>query len=105
MADYQELMEALRLASDSVTGTVDPAAPGRLQAQERALARLQACLDGGMPALDGAQAEAVAGQLRSLLVSNSLNLKWTRLRARLARIGVPRKAPVAPSGPRLDLVS
>jgi hypothetical protein len=105
VAGYQELLEALKQASESVEGTADPLAAGRLERQKTALAKLQACMAGGIPELTEEQAGEVAVHLRALLVSNSLNLKWTRLRAQLARIGVPRKARPAPSAPRLDLVS
>jgi len=101
----QELLDALRQASQAVAGTGDPADKARFAAQQAALARLQACLDAGLPALDASESEAAAAQVRALLVSNGLNLKWTRLRARLARIGVPRVAPPAPRAARLDLVS
>ena len=105
MTGYQELLDALRQASAAVSDTGDPAAAGRMAAQEAAMGRLQACLKGGLPPLNGKQAEAVAARLRTLLVSNSLNLKWTSLRARLARIGVLRRARKSPGVPRLDLVS
>lgn len=105
MAEYRELLEALKQASTALTGTGDPADKDRFQAQEAALVRLQACLGSGLPALDKPQTEALKAQVGALLVSNGLNLKWTRLRARLARIGAPRTAPPAPRTPRLDLVS
>jgi hypothetical protein len=105
MAEYQELLEALKQASTAVRGTGDPADKVRFEAQQAALARLQTCLESGLPALDKAQAEALKAQVGALLLSNGLNLKWTRLRARLARIGAPRTAPSAPRAPRLDLVS
>jgi hypothetical protein len=102
---FQELLDSLRQASQAVAGTGDPADKARFEAQQAALARLQACLDAGLPAMDASQSRAAVAQVRTLLRSNGLNLKWTRLRARLARIGVPRAAPPAPRAARLDLVS
>lgn len=105
MTDIQELLGALRQAEKAVAGSVDPKAGPKGEEQQAALARLKACMDAGMPALSRTQAAALAEVLRRLMASNSTTLKWTRMRARLARIGVPRAAHPAPRAPRLDLVS
>jgi hypothetical protein len=102
---YQELLDALRQASLAVAGTGDPADKERFDAQQAALARLQGCLDAGLGGLSPAQAGKAADEVRALLLSNGLNLKWSRLRAGLARIGAPRAEPAAPRVARLDLVS
>lgn len=105
MTAFQELLEALRQADKAVAGSVDPKAGPKGEEQQNALNRLKACMDSGMPALSKPQAAALAQVLRRLMSSNNTNLKWTRMRARLARIGVPRAAHPAPRAPRLDLVS
>jgi len=105
VAAYQDLLEALRQASQAVAGTADPADKDRLAAQLAALSRFEALVEAGLPVLTSAETESVAKELRALMLSNGLNLKWTRMRAQLARIGAPRVAPPAPRVARLDLVS
>jgi hypothetical protein len=102
---YQELLDALHQAATAVEGTGDPAGKDRYEAQQAALARLQSVLDAGLGDLNPVQAASAADEVRALLLSNGLNLKWSRLRARLARIGAPRAEPTAPRVARLDLVS
>jgi hypothetical protein len=106
VAEYREWLDALRDASDSVRELKDPAIPGRIEHQEAAIARLMACLKSGLPSTDEAQRREILRKLRSLALANNSNLKWTRMRAQLARIGLRRReAPKAPAAPRLDLVS
>ncbi|MGH7441179.1 MAG: hypothetical protein ACREKE_00745, partial [bacterium] len=99
------VLDALQAAEAALTGTSDPADPVRIKAQVEALARLEACLPEGLQGLDPARRAEVQERLRAALRANGLNLNWTRLRAGLARIGVGRRTPTAPSVPRLDILS
>lgn len=104
MATVQTLLEALREARRCVAAPGQTPGPEGPAGLERAAASLEALLAEGLPAMDAAQASAVASEMGELLASNSLNLKWSRLRAELAGMGVPRPAAKV-AGPRLDLVS
>jgi hypothetical protein len=103
----QQLLEALRNARECNAAAGEKADAETVSRQESAVSSLRACLDQGLPALTQEQAEAVAAELKQLLLDNRYQMRWAQIRANLARIGTPGPSGPVPAvkRPRLDITS
>jgi hypothetical protein len=97
MAALQSLEEVLQEEAHS------DMSEGLAARKDAAIASVQALLTQGL-ALNAGDADAVAGQLQSLLAANRFSLKWSSLRTQLAQLGQPKTPAAAAIRSRLDLV-
>jgi hypothetical protein len=103
----QKLLQALHNARERTAAAGEKADAETVSRQENAVASLKACLDEGLPQLSRADAEAVAAELKQLLLDNRYQMRWAKIRANLARIGTPGPSGPVPAvqRPRLDITS